>query len=72
MNSEIDIVQSSLILKSKKYLSKCKKGIEIATSPFCDLTTWINSIGYQKLLLISENKLLSKNYIRYFSQNLLM
>tara|TARA_B100001057_G_scaffold500857_1_gene618317 strand:+ start:2793 stop:4094 length:1302 start_codon:yes stop_codon:yes gene_type:complete len=67
MNSEIDIVQSSLILKSKKYLSKCKKkGIEIASSPYCDLTTWINSIGYQKVLLIKNNKFLSKNYIKYF------
>ena len=67
MNSEIDIVQSSLILKSKKYLSECKKkGIEIASSPYCDLTTWINSIGYQKVLLIKNNKFLSKNYIKYF------
>ena len=55
MNSEIDFVQLSLIKKSKKYLSHCKeKGIDIALSPFCDLTSWINSLGYQKLHLIND------------------
>ena len=49
MNNEINYVQLSLIKKSKKYLKNCeKKGINIALSPFCDLTTWINSLGYQK------------------------
>lgn len=72
MNSEIDIVQSSLIRKSKKYLAKCKKkGIEIATSPYCDLTTWINSVGYQKLLLIKNNKFLSIKFFRYFISELI-
>ena len=55
MNKEIDLVQLSLIKKSKKYLTTCKeKGINIALSPFCDLTTWINSLGYQKLHLINK------------------
>ena len=67
MNSEIDFVQLSLIKKSKKYLSHCKeKGIDIALSPFCDLTSWINSLGYQKLHLINENKIFNKSYLRYF------
>ena len=66
MNSEVDTIQYSLIKKSIKYLDECKKtGIEIALSPFSDLTTWINSLGYQKLLLIKNNKFVSKNYIRY-------
>ena len=67
MNSEIDLVQLSLIKKSKKYLTDCeKKGINISLSPFCDLTTWINSLGYQKLHLINKNKFFSKSYLRYF------
>ena len=67
MNSEIDFVQLSLIKKSKKYLSHCKeKGIDIALSPFCDLTSWINSLGYQKIHLINENKIFNKSYLRYF------
>ncbi len=67
MNSEIDFVQLSLIKKSKKYLNDCKeKGINIALSPFCDLTTWINSLGYQKLHLINGNQFFNKSYLRYF------
>ena len=67
MNNEINFVQLSLIKKSKKYLSNCKrKGIDIALSPFCDLTTWINSLGYQKLHLINQNKFLSKGDIKYW------
>ena len=66
MISEIDLVQSSLIKKSKKYLNDCKKkDIDIALSPFCDLTTWIKSLGYQKLHLINKNKLFSKDYAKY-------
>ena len=67
MNSEIDFVQLSLIKKSKKYFNDCKeKGINIALSPFCDLTTWINSLGYQKLHLINGNQFFNKSYLRYF------
>jgi hypothetical protein len=72
MNNEINFVQLSLIKKSKKYLSNCKrKGIDIALSPFCDLTTWINSLGYQKLHLINENKFFSKGHLRYFLSEIL-
>ena len=67
MNNEINYVQLSLIKKSQKYLKNCeKKGINIALSPFCDLTTWINSLGYHKLHLINKNKLFSVGYFRYF------
>ena len=67
MNNETNYVQLSLIKKSQKYLKNCeKKGINIALSPFCDLTTWINSLGYHKLHLINKNKLLSVGYLRYF------
>ena len=45
-----------------------KKGINIALSPFCDLTTWINSLGYQKLHLINKNKFFSKGYLIFFSE----
>ncbi len=72
MNNEINLVQLSLIKKSKKYLIDCKKkGLEIGLSPFCDLTTWINSLGYQKLQLINKNKFFSKSYLRYFFSEIL-
>ena len=67
MNNEINCVQLSLIKKSLKYLKNCeKKGINITLSPFCDLTTWINSLKYHKLHLIYKNKFFSKGYLRYF------
>jgi hypothetical protein len=72
MISEEDIIQSSLIIKSSKYLSHCKKkGVEISLSPFCDLTSWVNSLGYQKLILIKNNTLFSKNYIKFLFSELI-
>ena len=72
MNNEISFVQLSLIKKSKKYLKDCsRKGIDVALSPFCDLTTWINSLGYQKLNLINKNEFFSKGYLRYFLSEIL-
>ena len=52
MENITDKLQLSLIKKSKNYLLKCKKkNIDISTSPYCDLNTWHNGVGYEKLLL---------------------
>lgn len=66
MIDQISKNQLSLILKSKNYLSECrKKAVEISSSPFCDLNSWNNSLGYQKLLLLKDNKFFSFSFFWY-------
>ena len=60
MTDPISKLQLSLISKSKNYLENCKKrAVEISCSPLCDLNSWNNSLGYQKLLLLKNNKILT-------------
>ena len=68
MSDKIDDLQLSLISKSKSFLQKCnKKNIDISLSPFCDLTSWNDGLGFQRLLLLKNNKKFSlKLLIFYF------
>tara|TARA_B100001121_G_scaffold211406_1_gene185198 strand:+ start:1945 stop:3249 length:1305 start_codon:yes stop_codon:yes gene_type:complete len=64
MKNTIDKLQLSLISKCRKYLINCKKKkIDVSISPFCDLNTWNNSVGYENLLLLKNDKKLSINFI---------
>ena len=56
--------QISSLFIANEYLKKCKsKGIDINVSPLCDLLTWADTLGYQKLLLLKNNKSLSINFL---------
>ena len=64
MKDKIDKLQSLLISKSKNYLANCKKKeINIFASPLCDLNSWSNGLGYEKLLLLKNNKNFSLNFL---------
>ena len=64
MKNTIDKLQLSLISKCRKYLINCKKNkIDISISPFCDLNTWNNGVGYENLLLLKNDKKFSIKFI---------
>ena len=63
MEAIVNKLQVNLIFKSKKYLSDCRRrGIDISTSPFCDLNTWSNGVGYEKLLLFKKKQNFNINF----------
>ncbi len=67
MKDKIDKLQLSLISKSKNYLANCKKKeINISASPLCDLNSWSNGLGYEKLLLLKNNKNFSFSFLWQF------
>ena len=73
MENITDKLQLSLIKKYKNYLKNCKKkNIDISTSPYCDLNTWHNGVGYEKLLLLKDNKKISLKFIYKSSKKLLI
>ena len=64
--------QISSLLIANEYLKKCKdKGINVDISPLCDFVTWADCLGYQKLLLLSNNKSFSLNFFKNFVKELL-
>ena len=64
--------QISSLFVANKYLKKCKdKGIDIGVSPLCDFVTWTDCLGYQKLLLLKNNKSFSINFFINFLKELL-
>jgi len=64
--------QVSSIHFVNKYLKKCKrKGINTGVSPLCDFVTWTNCLGYEKLLLLKNNKILSINFLKFYFIELL-
>ena len=65
MEKEIHKIQISILNTAKKYLQYCeRKGIKTQTSPNCDFVTWANCLGRAKLLLLSEKKIISINYLK--------
>ena len=64
--------QISSLFIANGYLKKCKdKGIDINVSPLCDFVTWADCLGYQKLLLLKNNKSFSINFFINFLKELL-
>ena len=64
--------QISSLFIANKYLKKCKdKGIDINVSPLCDFVTGADCLGYQKLLLLKNNKSFSINFFINFLKELL-
>jgi hypothetical protein len=65
MEKEIHKIQISILNTAKKYLQYCeRKGVKTQTSPNCDFVTWANCLGRAKLLLLSEKKIISINYLK--------
>jgi len=72
MEKEIYKSQISTLRLAKKYLKNCRsKGVDIETSPLCDFVTWSNCLGYQKLLLLNNKRILSFNFLKILTYELL-